>query len=91
MRRIHIAACLVATTLCLAPLAKAASDDSGTGHVEFRNSCGDSVAAEFNRGVALLHSFEYPESEKAFRAILERSNLEIAGSAELRIRGGARR
>lgn len=36
------------------------------GKVEFPVSCGASVQAKFDRGVALLHSFWYEESEKAF-------------------------
>src|SRR5215218_812271 len=30
------------------------------------------VSADFDRAVAMLHSFFYPETEKAFRAIAER-------------------
>ncbi len=47
--------------------------DAGTGTVTFRTSCGEAVAEPFNRAVSLLYSFEYPESEKAFRSILEAS------------------
>jgi hypothetical protein len=38
------------------------------GHVHFPISCATAAQAEFDRGVALLHSFFYPETEKAFRA-----------------------
>jgi tetratricopeptide (TPR) repeat protein len=51
--------------------ADAAETSTATGNVSFRTSCSDDVREDFDRGVALLHSFEYPESEKAFRAILE--------------------
>jgi hypothetical protein len=38
--------------------------------VKFSTSCRQSVDSEFNRAVELLHSFEYPESERVFRSIL---------------------
>jgi hypothetical protein len=50
-----------------------AHDSGGTfGTVHFETSCNASVQAEFDRAVAMLHSFFYPETEKAFRAIAER-------------------
>jgi len=39
------------------------------GRVDFPVSCSDTAAKQFNRAVALLHSFEYAEAEKAFTAI----------------------
>jgi len=39
--------------------------------VEFLTSCDASIADQFGRAVELLHSFEYPESERVFRLILE--------------------
>ena len=39
------------------------------GTVHFQTSCSPKVAAEFNRGVALLHSFWYEEAEKTFRKV----------------------
>lgn len=39
------------------------------GQVHFAISCNPEVQADFDRAVALLHSFWYAESEKAFRAI----------------------
>jgi hypothetical protein len=63
-----LAACFVAP----APAA-AAEASPETGRVAFRTSCDESVRADFERAVALLHSFEYPESEKSFRAILAAS------------------
>src|SRR4029450_13543090 len=50
-----------------------AHDSGGTfGTVHFETSCNASVQAEFDRAVAMLHSFFYPETEKAFRAVAER-------------------
>ena len=40
------------------------------GSVSLSNSCSKAVQQEFNRGVALLHSFWYSESEAAFRSVL---------------------
>jgi tetratricopeptide (TPR) repeat protein len=42
------------------------------GEVSFPTTCDSSVQAEFNRSVALLHSFAYPEAEKAFRNVAKR-------------------
>ncbi len=42
------------------------------GHVEFANSCAPAVQADFQRAVAMLHSFRYIETEKTFNSILAR-------------------
>jgi tetratricopeptide (TPR) repeat protein len=39
------------------------------GTVDFRTSCDAPLRAEFNRAVALLHSFEYDEARDAFAAL----------------------
>ena len=39
------------------------------GSVHFETSCSPAAQAQFDRAVAMLHSFFYPETEKAFRAI----------------------
>jgi len=39
--------------------------------VHFVTSCDPAVAAEFDHGVTMLHSFEYPEAERIFRAVLD--------------------
>jgi len=41
------------------------------GSVHFDNSCSAGAQRQFDRAVAMLHSFFYPETEKAFRAIVE--------------------
>src|SRR5215510_9512424 len=41
------------------------------GSVSFPTSCDPKVQARFERGVALLHSFWFPEGRKAFLEILE--------------------
>jgi hypothetical protein len=42
------------------------------GRVRFATSCSPAVQADFDRAVAMLHSFFYPETEKAFRSVAER-------------------
>ena len=39
------------------------------GHVHFATSCASDVQPQFNRGVALLHSFWYEESFRTFAAV----------------------
>jgi hypothetical protein len=44
--------------------------DEQFGAVEFENSCSRKERASFNRGIELLHSFEYEEAEKAFATVI---------------------
>jgi hypothetical protein len=50
----------------------APGDLRAAGAVSFTVTCNPSVQADFNRGVALLHSFFYEESRRVFSAISER-------------------
>src|SRR5688500_9339854 len=50
--------------------ALAAGEQRGT--VSVQSSCNPAVAAEFNRAVALLHSFEFRDALATFNAVLER-------------------
>ena len=47
-------------------------DDIGARHVNFTNSCAPDVRADFNKGVALLHSFWFPQASAMFEGILKR-------------------
>ena len=47
-------------------------DAIGSASVKFQTSCAPAVADDFNKGVALLHSFWFPEAIKAFESILAR-------------------
>ena len=47
------------------------AQDANSG-VRFEVSCADEAQAEFNRGVELLHSFEYPATTRIFTELLER-------------------
>ena len=42
----------------------------GSASVKFETSCAPSLRDDFNKGVALLHSFWFPEAIKAFEAVL---------------------
>jgi tetratricopeptide (TPR) repeat protein len=45
-------------------------DDVGSAHVRFETSCAASTAGEINRGVALLHSFWFPQAAATFEGVL---------------------
>jgi hypothetical protein len=47
-------------------------DAIGSASVKFETSCAPAVREDFNKGVALLHSFWFPEAIKAFESILTR-------------------
>ncbi len=49
-----------------------ALSDEEVGSVHFRISCRAQLAGDFNRAVALLHSFQYEDARAAFTAIAER-------------------
>jgi tetratricopeptide (TPR) repeat protein len=46
-------------------------EDKGVGKISFIISGDDSLTKQFNFAVALLHSFEYDEAEKAFAKIIQ--------------------
>src|SRR5262245_66157398 len=45
-------------------------DQIGSASVKFETSCAPAVKEDFNKAVALLHSFWFPEAIKMFNAIL---------------------
>ena len=57
-------------TLLIQPCARAS--DESFGEVGFPISCSSTAQTEFNRAVAMLHSFFYPETIKAFGALAQR-------------------
>jgi hypothetical protein len=67
MRAFAIAAA-AAVTIASANAEQAADDHPGTVH--FSTSCA-AVQAKFDRAVALLHNFFYPETVKAFQAVIQ--------------------
>jgi len=52
------------------PSAQAQPSTDKLGKVDFANSCSPAVQANFQRSVAMLHSFWYTEAEKSFREVL---------------------
>jgi tetratricopeptide (TPR) repeat protein len=66
-----MAVLLVSVVLGIPGLGRAQSTDQ-LGKVDFQNSCSPAVQESFQRAVAMLHSFRYAETEKAFREVLVR-------------------
>jgi tetratricopeptide (TPR) repeat protein len=60
---------LLSLMLGLPAFGQAPSKDQ-LGTVDFQNSCSAAVQERFQRAVAMLHSFRYVETEKAFREVL---------------------
>ena len=64
---------VVALIACLPAAAIAQQADQNAAHshalgsVDFKNSGNDGAQPAFQRGVALLHSFEYEDAAEAFR------------------------
>lgn len=48
-----------------------AADEERLGEVSFPISCSQAAQTQFNRAIAMLHSFFFPETVKAFTAIAE--------------------
>lgn len=71
VHRVVIAAAL-ARMLISGSLAHEVEEGKGTlGKVSFANSCDAKVQGEFQRAIAMLHSFWFSAGEKAFRHVLE--------------------
>jgi tetratricopeptide (TPR) repeat protein len=49
-----------------------AMSEEEVGSVHFPTSCGSDLTSDFNRAVALLHSFQYEQARQAFTEISER-------------------
>ncbi|HYS51686.1 MAG TPA: hypothetical protein VEM33_07385, partial [Burkholderiales bacterium] len=64
-----IAVLLVFLLLGIPVFGRAQSKDQ-LGKVDLQNSCRPAVQESFQRAVAMLHSFRYAETEKAFREVL---------------------
>jgi tetratricopeptide (TPR) repeat protein len=68
---------LLSLSLLVFPFSALAHDDAAVpggrlGKVSFANSCSEKVKPEFERGVAMLHSFWYSAAEKTFDDVLAR-------------------
>jgi tetratricopeptide (TPR) repeat protein len=66
---LSIVVLLASLILGIPVFARAQSGDQ-LGKVDFQNSCSPAVQASVQRAVAMLHSFRYAETEKAFGEIL---------------------
>jgi hypothetical protein len=70
-----VAICLAFATPVQGQAGAQAGHDHGGEHfgtVHLDTSCSDAVQPQFDRAVAMLHSFFYPETDKAFQAIADR-------------------
>src|SRR3954462_15409612 len=72
MSAFRIARVLLASTL-IVPLSQAiaSANEERLGEVNFPISCSPAAQTQFNRAVAMQHSFFFPETVKAFSAIAE--------------------
>jgi tetratricopeptide (TPR) repeat protein len=58
--------------LCLVALPRGGTaQEDKLGHVSFPTSCAATVQRQFERGVAMLHSYWFTEARKAFDAVLQ--------------------
>ena len=72
MARSRIVGTLFASALIAFINQTAARAEERLGEVNFPISCSAAAQAQFNRAAALLHSFFFPETVKAFTAIAEK-------------------
>jgi tetratricopeptide (TPR) repeat protein len=72
MARSRIVGILFTSALIALSNQAAARAEERLGEVNFPISCSPVAQAQFNRAVALLHSFFFPETVKAFTAIAEK-------------------
>src|SRR5262247_1945929 len=71
--RSHIAALLIALWVAAAGVAGAQQRDK-LGKVEFPNSCSPAVQEKLLRGIAMLHSFYYSATQRAFEDVAAEDN-----------------
>src|SRR5262245_5700462 len=71
--RIQLLALLIALSLAMASVSFAQQGDK-LGKVEFPNSCSPAVQEKLVRGVAMLHSFYYSATQRAFEDVAAEDN-----------------
>src|SRR5881628_79407 len=71
--RIHIAAPLIALSLAAMGVAFAQQGDK-LGKVDFPNSCSPAVQEKLLRGIAMLHSFYFSATQRAFEEVAAEDN-----------------
>src|SRR5262245_51818634 len=62
---------LLAAVVLAVPLSGLAQQTEKLGDVRFPTSCDPKVQAQFERGVAMLHSYWFPEARKVFDAVAQ--------------------
>ena len=62
----------VSTLIALLNQGTARANEERLGDVDFPISCSVTAQMQFNRAVAMLHSFFFPETVKAFTAIADK-------------------
>src|SRR5262245_35374331 len=67
---LRLASALLVAVTCSGPAI--AQHEHDLGKVTFPTSCNSTVQAEFERGVAMLHSYWFNYAGKTFRGVLER-------------------
>jgi tetratricopeptide (TPR) repeat protein len=67
--RIVVVTLIAIGSLLIPGIGRTQSKDQ-VGKVDFANSCSPAVQENFQRSVAMLHSFRYGETEKSFREVL---------------------
>ena len=71
--RSRIAASLIVLSVAAASIVAAQQRDK-LGKVEFPNSCSPAVQEKLLRGIAMLHSFYYSATQKAFEEVAAEDN-----------------
>src|SRR5947209_2325971 len=71
MSNLGISRTAIASAIALASVAAAWANEERLGEVNFPVSCSPSAQQQFNRAVAMQHSFLFPETVKAFTAIAD--------------------
>ena len=66
--RIHLALTVIIFWLA-APGMSLAQESDEVGKIQFANSCSPAVQDKLLRGIAMLHSFYYSATEKAFQEV----------------------
>src|SRR4051794_20355684 len=69
MSNLGISRTLIASAIALVSVAAAWANEERLGEVNFPISCSPAAQQQFNRAVAMQHSFFFPETVKAFTAI----------------------
>src|SRR3954452_2181367 len=70
MSNLGISRTLIASAIALVSVAAAWANEERLGEVNFPISCSPAAQTQFNRAVAMQHSFFFPETVKAFSAIV---------------------